>query len=63
ALPASNEQALAGAIGFLVGERLRAGKSKRLHELGPQLVEFALAPYLGAGEARHWALRSEGGRT
>ncbi|HWB70233.1 MAG TPA: hypothetical protein VG518_09685 [Solirubrobacterales bacterium] len=63
ALPASNEQALAGAIGYLIGERLRAGEGKRLGELGPQLVEFVLAPYLGPGEARRWAARSQGGRT
>jgi hypothetical protein len=54
-LPASNEQALAGAIASLVGERLRAGEGEQLAGLRPEIVEFTLAPYIGPAEARRRA--------
>jgi hypothetical protein len=54
-LPASSEQAIAGAVALLVGERLRAGEADRLRGLRPQLIEFTLAPYIGPTAARSCA--------
>lgn len=49
------DQALMGGIATLIARRLRRGESDRLHELLPDLVELALAPYLGREEARRHA--------
>jgi AcrR family transcriptional regulator len=55
-LNASTEQTvIAGAIG-LIGERLLAEPPDRLRACEPELVELALAPYLGRDEARQIAL-------
>jgi AcrR family transcriptional regulator len=49
----STEPVVVGGIVALIGNRLVDGQP--LEGLGPQLVEFALAPYLGAGRARRLA--------
>jgi len=49
------DQALVGGIATLIVRRLNAGGAKRLPELLPDLVELALAPYLGREEAQHFA--------
>jgi AcrR family transcriptional regulator len=50
------DQALMGGIATLIARRLKAGGSERLRELLPDLVELALAPYVGRDEARRFAL-------
>lgn len=50
-LPDLTEKALIGAISATVSGLLMSGESGRLPELGPQLVELTLMPYIGAEEA------------
>src|SRR6202000_3380444 len=54
-LPGSTDPALVGGIVGLVGDHLRMGRADRLVELRPDLVLFALLPYLGFSEAKSWA--------
>jgi AcrR family transcriptional regulator len=49
------DQALIGGIATLIVRRLNAGGTERLPELLPDLVELALAPYLGREEAKQQA--------
>ncbi len=49
------DQVLMGGIATLISRRLKAGEVARLGELLPDLVELALAPYLGRDEARRVA--------
>jgi AcrR family transcriptional regulator len=49
------DQALIGGIATLIVRRLNAGGAQRLPELLPDLVELALAPYLGREEAKRLA--------
>jgi AcrR family transcriptional regulator len=49
------DQALIGGIATLIVRRLNSGGAARLPELLPDLVELALAPYLGRAEAKHQA--------
>jgi AcrR family transcriptional regulator len=48
-LPATHEEATAGALAWLLRERLERGGEDGLEALYPQLVDIALAPYLGDG--------------
>lgn len=48
-LPATHEEATAGALAWLLRERLETGDLEGLETLYPQLVDIALAPYLGDG--------------
>ncbi len=48
-LPATHEEATAGALAWLLRERLEAGEGETLEALYPELIEIALAPYLGNG--------------
>jgi AcrR family transcriptional regulator len=48
-LPATHEEATAGALAWLLRERLETGDLEGLEALYPQLVDIALAPYLGDG--------------
>lgn len=48
-LPATHEEATAGALAWLLRERLETGHLGDLDALYPQLVDIALAPYLGDG--------------
>ncbi len=50
------DQALMGGVAALIVRRLKTGGPERLLELLPDLVELALAPYLGRDEARRFAL-------
>lgn len=54
-LPASTDEALVAGIVGLVGDHIRIGREDRLAELRPELVLFALLPYLGFDEAQRWA--------
>jgi AcrR family transcriptional regulator len=49
------DQALIGGIATLIVRRLNAGGAQRLPELLPDLVELALAPYIGREEAKRLA--------
>ena len=49
------DQALVGGIATLIVRRLNTGGAQRLPELLPDLVELALAPYVGREEAKRQA--------
>jgi AcrR family transcriptional regulator len=49
------DQVLMGGIATLISRRLKGGGGDQLGELLPDLVELALAPYLGRDEARRVA--------
>lgn len=57
--PVSNDRALVRALVTMVADHVRAGKLQRLPEIGPELVQLALLPYLGFAEAQLWAQRTE----
>ncbi len=48
-LPATHEEATAGALAWLLRERLETGDGERLEALYPELIDIALAPYLEGG--------------
>lgn len=50
-LPATHEEATAGALAWLLRERIETGEREGdgLEELYPELIDIALAPYLGDG--------------
>jgi AcrR family transcriptional regulator len=50
--PATTERGLIGSIASQVGRKVSAGEAEKLPALLPDLVQFALTPYLGAAEAR-----------
>jgi AcrR family transcriptional regulator len=52
-LPAGTEEMIVAGIVWRIGRALLDGEA--LDQLGPELVEFALAPYVGAGRARRLA--------
>lgn len=49
-LPATHEEATAGALAWLLRERLERGGEEELEALYPELIDIALAPYLEGGE-------------
>jgi AcrR family transcriptional regulator len=51
-VPRATDEAVVGGIASLLGRRVLAGEVERLEELIPDVLEFALTPYLGASEAR-----------
>lgn len=55
ALPAPAERVLVGGIASLIAAHLLAEEPRALRGLEPDLVELALAPYLGESEARRVA--------
>lgn len=54
--PETTERGLLGSIGTQIGRKVSAGEADDLAELLPDLVQFALTPYLGGAEARRVAL-------
>jgi len=50
-LSPTTEEALVGGMVSLISRRIIAGKTARLEDLLPDLVEFTLTPYLGSAEA------------
>ncbi len=48
-LPPTHEEATAGALAWLLRERLERGGGEDVEALYPRLVEIALGPYLGDG--------------
>jgi AcrR family transcriptional regulator len=51
-VPAATDEAVVGGIASLLGRRVLAGEAERIDELLPDVLEFALTPYLGVAEAR-----------
>ena len=51
-VPAATDEAVVGGIASLLGRRVLAGEAERIDELLPDVLEFALTPYLGVTEAR-----------
>lgn len=58
-LPETLEETIVGGIFWIVYQRIVSGDVERLEGLLPELVEFALAPYIGVVEAKRIG---EGGR-
>jgi len=57
---AAIEEGLVGGILTLLGRRVAAGEAEELERYAPAVIEFALAPYLGADEARAIAVSPAG---
>ena len=51
------EEGLVGGILTLLGRRVMRGEASELAGFTPSVIEFALAPYLGAERAREVAAR------
>jgi AcrR family transcriptional regulator len=51
-VPAATDEAVVGGIASLLGRRVLAGEAEQIDKLAPDVLEFALTPYLGATEAR-----------
>lgn len=51
-VPEATDEAVVGGIASLLGRRILAGEADSLSELFPEILEFTLAAYLGAEEAR-----------
>ena len=51
-VPVATDEAVVGGIASLLGRRVLAGEAERIEELLPDVLEFALTPYLGTAEAR-----------
>jgi AcrR family transcriptional regulator len=52
AVPEAMDEAVVGGIASLLARRVLADEAGRMEELLPQVLEFALTPYLGASGAR-----------
>ncbi len=51
-LPATLEETIVGGIFWIVYQRIILGETEQIEELLPELVEFALTPYIGAEAAK-----------
>jgi AcrR family transcriptional regulator len=51
-VPPATDEAVVGGIASLLGRRVLAGEAGQIDALLPDVLEFALTPYLGATEAR-----------
>jgi AcrR family transcriptional regulator len=51
-VPEATDEAVVGGVASLLGRRVLAGEVEQIDELLPEVLEFALTPYLGAAEAR-----------
>jgi len=51
-LPDTLEEAIVGGLFWIVYQRIVAGETERIEGLLPELVEFALTPYVGAEAAK-----------
>lgn len=51
-VPEATSEAVVGGIASLLGRRVLAGDGERIGELQPEVLQFALTPFLGAAEAR-----------
>lgn len=60
-LPETLEEAIIGGVFWIVYQRLAISEAGAVPELLPELIEFALTPYLGAAAAREIAEAEVGG--
>jgi AcrR family transcriptional regulator len=60
-LPATHEEATAGALAWLLRERLETGDADGLEALYPELIDIALAPYLEDGEPQPVSAQKDDG--
>ncbi len=51
-VPEATGEAVVGGIASLLGRRVLAGEAEQLSDLFPEILEFILAAYLGADQAR-----------
>jgi len=51
-VPEATDEAVVGGIAALLGRRVLAGEAEQIEQLLPDVLEFALTPYLGTAEAR-----------
>jgi AcrR family transcriptional regulator len=51
-VPEAIDEAIVGGIAAMLGRRVLAGETEQLTDLFPEILEFVLAAYLGAEEAR-----------
>jgi AcrR family transcriptional regulator len=51
-LPRTLEETIVGGIFWIIYQRIVMGQVEQLEELQPELVEFSLAPYIGAEAAK-----------
>jgi AcrR family transcriptional regulator len=51
-VPDATDEAIVGGIASLLGRRVLAGEAEQIDDLLPEVLEFALTPYLGTVEAR-----------
>jgi AcrR family transcriptional regulator len=51
-VPRATDEAVVGGIASLLGRRVVSGETEEIEELLPEVLEFALTPYLGVEEAR-----------
>jgi AcrR family transcriptional regulator len=51
-VPEATDEAVVGGIASLLGRRVLAGEAEQIDRLLPEVLEFALTPYLGTAEAR-----------
>jgi AcrR family transcriptional regulator len=54
-LPDTLEETIVGGLFWIIYQRIVMGETERIEELLPELVEFALTPYLGAEAAKRAA--------
>jgi AcrR family transcriptional regulator len=59
-LPETLEEAIIGGVFWILYQRLTLNRPEAISDLLPELVEFALAPYLGAQRAREVAVAAPG---
>ena len=52
AVPEATDEAVVGGVASMLGRRVLAGEAEQLSDLFPEILEFVLAAYLGAEEAR-----------
>jgi AcrR family transcriptional regulator len=48
-LPETIEESLAGGVAWILQQQIRRGETENIGELLPELSQFVLSPYLGAG--------------
>jgi AcrR family transcriptional regulator len=51
-LPATLEETIIGGVFWIIYQRIILGETEQIEQLLPELVEFALTPYIGATAAR-----------
>jgi AcrR family transcriptional regulator len=48
-VPDTTAESLVGGVAWIVSKQIRRGEAERAEDLLPELTEFMMAPYLGAG--------------